>query len=130
MKLSRRLAGWIGFVCLISAIHLKFHPEDARLNQHTIAPWLALNVRNNLAGIFMYVPPLFPAIILGMMFANFCVICIPPARRAIESEDRQFLARNPGERPLDCKTATKDFLRLLAVLLPSSLIVSLVAAAL
>lgn len=41
----------------------------------------------NAAGIFLYVPIVFPSIPLGMILGNFLLWCVPPARVALEKED-------------------------------------------
>lgn len=66
---------WYAAVRILLALRMNFFPQDAFLMNGT-----------RLGNIFMYVSPLFPSIGVGLLFANFSLWVIPPARRTLEEE--------------------------------------------
>ena len=56
------------------------------IQQHLTPKNVILSGQTAVGAALMFVPILFPALILGFMFANFIAWCIPPARRAMDSE--------------------------------------------
>src|SRR5690349_12392996 len=60
---------------------------SSRLYSHFHGPHHFGQTNTNAAGIFLYVPILFPAISLGMIVANFLIWCVPAARTALAKED-------------------------------------------
>jgi hypothetical protein len=74
---------------------------------------------SNLGEIFLTLPPLFPALAIGMLAANLRVWLIPPARHALEREARsqQRSEFAPAMKELAIATAV-----LLGLALPLSLL--------
>lgn len=73
--------GYTGFE-LTWRLHVAWHPQDGG---HLLEYW-----RTGMDGarFLMLVPPMLGALPLAMVIANFGVYLIPPARRAMDREDR------------------------------------------
>ncbi|MFH1440821.1 MAG: hypothetical protein ABIH18_02100, partial [Candidatus Omnitrophota bacterium] len=56
------------------------------LQQCLIPNEIILSGRTQVGAFLMFIPIFFPSFIFGFMFANFVAWCIPPARRAMDSE--------------------------------------------
>jgi hypothetical protein len=101
-------------------VHLHFF-------QHGVSPmsgnWMkALGRQHSLPVFLMILPPFLPAISGAMVIGNFLVSLIPPARRAMEGESRDF----PGT---DYSTAQRSLLRATAGLLGIAFVLALIGAA-
>lgn len=67
------VVAWAAFGYLSWSLHRSMIPEDVILSRWT-----------RLGGILMFVPPFFPALFLGVLFANGVAWCIPPLRRMFD----------------------------------------------
>ena len=56
------------------------------IQRHLIPADVILSGRTPAGSFLMFVPIFFPSFTIGFMFANFIAWCIPPARRAMDSE--------------------------------------------
>jgi hypothetical protein len=63
---------------------------SSQLYSHFRGPHHFGQTSTNAAGIFLYVPILFPSMTLGMVLANFLIWCVPPARNALAKEDARI----------------------------------------
>ena len=90
---------WAGLVVGLVRLQRSFIPADCILYSHT-----------RIGGILMFVPPLLPALAIGMELANLAAWCVVPARRIFQKEAKGTKGASFGE-------ATKHLLIASALLL-------------
>lgn len=91
-------ASWIVLVQLFGKYRESLLPAGAFLSSGT-----------RFANILMHVAPGIPSIAIGFVVANLLIWCIPPARQALEREDKQF-------PETDFKSSNRALLRMLVPL--------------
>jgi hypothetical protein len=96
-------AAWIGSVEGLARYRVALYPHDAFLSGGT-----------RFGNILMYLLPFFPSLAAGFIVANLLIWCVPPARRALDEEDKQF----PG---LDFRSSNRDLTRFGLILLVATL---------
>ena len=90
---------WIGAVESLASYRATLYATGAFLSGGT-----------RIGNILMHVAPAFPSLAVGMIVANLLIWCIPPARRALNEEDKPY----PG---LDFRSSNRDLAKFGLVLL-------------
>jgi hypothetical protein len=74
---------WRGLMSGMWYVHTLFYPNQAgRFSEF----WEGHTHASFFPGFLLVIPLFFPPIPLGMLFTNFIMWCIPPARRAFDRE--------------------------------------------
>ena len=66
---------WTGLAVIMAAIHSVFYPLQTFGQSRT-----------NLGGCLLFVPLIFPSLLLGLMFSNVVIWCLPVARKTLDRE--------------------------------------------
>jgi hypothetical protein len=112
------LALWWTLVDVGYMMHFVLHHESAQWGRN----WMQhLNGPLTLPQTLLVFAPLFPALSGSAVIGNFAIYLIPPARRAMDTEDRNY----PGT---DYATAQKALSRLTVYSAPAALILMLLGA--
>ena len=109
---------WWLHIELACLAHFLFHADAIP----PFAQWMhALGGPVTLATALMFLPAFLPTMIVAMLLSNVLVYLIPPARRAMDNEDKDF----PGT---DYTTAQRALGKAAAVTLPITLLLAMLGA--